>query len=83
MSTRLVTIMAITRILAYGVPGAIELLVVGVVAILPILFVVWVVRRLINDDKERRRMRLEIGKLADELYKLQQKIEPEKNGGKE
>jgi len=38
----------------------------------PLLGIIWLIRYLIRSDKERRRLRLEVGKLADEVHRLQQ-----------
>jgi hypothetical protein len=52
---------------AFFVPGFLELLVVLIVWVLPILVIVWLVRAMLQNKRENTRLRLEVGKLADEL----------------
>lgn len=54
-------------IISFGIPGALELIIVGVLAILPIVLIVWGIKSLIQNKRENLRLRLEVGKLADEL----------------
>ena len=67
------------EILAFGAPGGLELLVMGVVLIvtwvLPIAVVIYVIRLLINNKRENQRLRLEVGKLADELERARKQNE--------
>ena len=39
---------------------------------LPLLGIIWLIRYLIRSARERRLLRLEVGKLADEVHQLQQ-----------
>jgi len=56
-----------TAVLAFFVVGFIELLVILLVWILPIIVIVWLVRAMLQNKRENTRLRLEVGKLADEL----------------
>ena len=57
-----------------GMPGAVELVVVilmwVVMAVLPILVVIWFARKTMENKRENLRLRLEVGKLADELEQI-------------
>ena len=59
---------------APGPPGTIEWLVILVVSVIafgiPVLLVVLFVRYVLRSNRERRRLRLELGKLADELEQM-------------
>jgi hypothetical protein len=48
-------------------PGFVEMLIVVTVAAVPWLLAVWFVRYLIEMSRERRRLRLEVSKLAHEI----------------
>lgn len=60
-----------TEMLAFVAPGGLELIIISVLVvitwILPIAVVIYVIRLLINNKRENQRLRLEVGKLADEL----------------
>ena len=68
-----------TEILAFGAPGMWELIVVSVVfalsCILPVVVVIYVIRLLIRNKQENQRLRLEVGKLADELERARKQDE--------
>ena len=51
--------------------GPIELLLV----LIPVLAVVWIVKWVISARRERTRLRLEVGKLADEVQQLREEQE--------
>jgi hypothetical protein len=59
---------------AFGIPGMGEYLVIAVFLavfiVLPILLVLWFARRLLENSRENARLRLEVGKLADELEQI-------------
>ena len=61
----------IENVLAYWTPGPIELLIIVIVALIafgiPAFLTFLLVRFVIQTNKERRRLRLEVGKLADEV----------------
>jgi len=68
-----------TEILAFGAPGGLELIIVIVLFIitwiLPIAVVIYVIRLLIKNKQENQRLRLEVGKLADELQRMRKQNE--------
>ncbi len=68
-----------TEILAFGAPGVPELIIVtvlfGLGCVLPVAVVIYVIRLLIRDKKENQRLRLEVGKLADELERARKQNE--------
>jgi len=57
-----------------GMTGAVELVVViliwVIMAVLPILAVIWFARKTMENKRENLRLRLEVGKLADELEQI-------------
>ena len=55
-----------------GYIGLVELLLVLLVTGLPLLGIIWLIRYLIQARKEHCRLRLEVGKLADQVQRLQQ-----------
>ena len=73
----------INNILAFWMPGIIELLVILVVGFIaygiPILLVVLFFRLLLRNKRENVRLRLEVGKLADELEQMRKQKDDEEN----
>jgi len=63
------------------IPGGAEWAVVAVLVILlviaPILVVIWFARKMMENKRENVRLRLEIGKLADELEQVRKQQRPE------
>jgi hypothetical protein len=61
-------------IVAFTAPGIAELLVISVLMVVmaaaPILVVIWFARKTIENKRENTRLRLEVGKLADELEQV-------------
>jgi hypothetical protein len=53
-----------------------------VLSVLPILLIVLIVRSLIRNKKENQRLRLEVGKLADELQQIRKQAEDKKGDDK-
>jgi hypothetical protein len=55
-------------------PGTPETILIGVVYVVwfavPILVVIWFVRKTLENKRENVRLRLEVGKLADELEQI-------------
>jgi len=43
---------------------------------LPILGIIWLVRYLLRAARERQRLRLELGKLAEEVHLLRRRLDP-------
>jgi len=68
-----------TEILAFGLPGGPELIIVSVLFalsyIVPVAVVIYVIRLLIKNKQENQRLRLEVGKLADELQRMRKQNE--------
>jgi hypothetical protein len=48
--------------------------------VLPILLVIWFIRSLIRNKRENQRLRLEVGKLADELQQIRKKTKDKQSG---
>jgi len=63
------------KCLAMWTPGPLELIVVLIVWVLPILVVIWIIRSLVRNKRENQRLRLEVGKLADELQQIRKQAE--------
>jgi hypothetical protein len=68
----------ISSILAIGgIPGGWELIIIFIVGLIfygiPIVLIVMFVKHVVRTDKEMRRLRLEVGKLADELEQVRKK----------
>jgi hypothetical protein len=57
-------------IVSFLTPGPIELLVILFVLGVPAVLIVFVVRYALRTGRESRRLRLEVGKLADELAQM-------------
>ncbi len=68
-----------TEIIACGLPGGLELIIVGGLMVLsyivPIAVVIYVIRLLIKNKQENQRLRLEVGKIADELERARKQNE--------
>ena len=60
-------------ILAFWTPGAIEIFIIIIIFCLPIAFLVWLIKMFTKNKRENIRLRLEVGKLADELEKIRKK----------
>ena len=56
--------------LAFWTPGPIELIIIFITFIIPVILVILFIKYLLKSSKERRRLRLEMGKLADELEQV-------------
>jgi len=63
----------IRDILAFWTPGPIELLVIFIVFGIPVLLIILFARLLLRNKRENVRLRLEVGKLADELEQMRKK----------
>jgi len=70
----------INNILAFGTPGPIELLIILIVFGVPILLVVLFFRLLLRNKRENVRLRLEVGKLADELEQMRKQAKGDEEG---
>ena len=65
----------IDGILAAFVPSPIAVLIILIVLGIPILLIVLFFKYLSRSNKERQRLRLELGKLADELEQVRKQAE--------
>ncbi len=65
----------ITELLAFITMGPFEWIIVLITCGVPILAVVLIVRYLTRNKRENQRLRMEVGKLADELEKTRKQNE--------
>ena len=65
----------VSDILAAFAPGLLETLIILIVWGIPVVVVVLLVRYAFTSNKERQKLRLEVGKLADELERLRKQKE--------
>jgi len=70
----------INEILVYAGPGVWEWLIIILVAGVPVLLIVLFLRFVLRNKRENVRLRLEVGKLADELEQARKKSQGEQNG---
>ncbi len=63
----------INNILAFWMPGPIELLIILISFGVPVLLIILFARFLLRNKRENVRLRLEEGKLADELEQVRKK----------
>jgi len=65
-----------------GMPGGWEWIVILITALIvygiPVVLIVLIVRHVVRSDKERRRLRLEVSKLADELEQVRKQVKANK-----
>ena len=63
----------VNYILSFGMPGGFEWIIILFIAlfvlVLPIVLLIWVIKFIKKSNKERQKMRMEIGKIGDELEK--------------
>jgi biopolymer transport protein ExbB/TolQ len=57
-------------IAALGITESLVLIAIGVIYAIPILVVIWFVKRTIENKRENVKLRLEVGKLAEELEQV-------------
>ncbi len=70
----------INNILAFWTPGPIEFLIILIFFGIPVLLIILFFRFLLRNKNENVRLRLEVGKLADELEQVRkQKKDDEEN----
>ena len=69
----------INNILAFLTPGPIEFIVILVVFGIPVLLIILFARFLLRNKRENVRLRLEVGKLADELEQVRKQKDDEEN----
>ena len=70
----------IDSILAFFLPGPLEVLIILVVLGIPTAIVIIFLRLLLRNKKENIRLRLEVGKLADELEQARKQKSTEGDG---
>lgn len=57
----------IETVLAFGTPGAIEVIIALIGLVVPVVLAIKFFRLMLRNKNENIRLRLEVGKLADEL----------------
>ena len=67
----------IRDILAFWVPGPWEFLIIFIVFGVPVLLTILFARLLLRNKRENVRLRLEVGKLADELEQMRKQAKGE------
>ena len=70
----------INEVLSAWTPGPIELIVILIVFGIPVLLIVMFFKLVLRNKKENIRLRLEVGKLADELEQVRKQA---KGGGEQ
>jgi hypothetical protein len=65
--------------LAFMMPGPAEILLILIIFAIPVLLIVLTVRYVLRSNNENRRLRLEVGKLADELEQARKQNKGENN----
>lgn len=72
----------INQILGFWAPGPFESIVILIVSLIvygiPIIVIIFIVRLLLRNKRENIRLRLEVGKLADELEQMRKQKDVEK-----
>lgn len=63
----------INNILAFFMPGVLEVLIILIVFGIPVVLIILFARLLLRNKRENVRLRLEVGKLADELEQMRKK----------
>lgn len=64
-------------LLAFGTIGAVEAIIVLIGFALPVALIIYIFRLLLRNKKENIRLRLEVGKLADELQQARKQKDTE------
>ena len=67
----------IDYILGFLAPGPFEILIVIILFVIPVVLIILFVKYLVRRNEEKRRLRLEVGKLSDELEKLRKQKDNE------
>jgi hypothetical protein len=68
----------INNILGFWAPGPFEMLVIIVFLVISIFLIIVFLRLIMRNKKENIRLRLEVGKLADELEQMRKQKDVEK-----
>ena len=66
------------KILGFWIPGPFEILIIIVFAVISISIIVVFLRLLLRNKKENIKLRLEVGKLAEEIEKVRKQKDTEK-----
>ncbi len=69
----------ISETLGFWTPGPIELVVIFITLGIPVLLVILFIRYLLRSKREHVRLRLELGKLADELEQVRKQAKGSQN----
>ena len=69
----------INNILAFWTPGPLECVIVLIFTVIPIVLIILFARFLLRNKRENVRLRLEVGKLADELEQMRKQKDDENN----
>ncbi len=69
----------INNILVFWMPGPIELLIILISLGIPVLLIILFARFLLRNKRENVRLRMEVGKLADELEQVRKQKDDEEN----
>ena len=69
----------INNILAFWTPGPIEVIVILISFGIPVVLVILFARFLLRNKRENVRLRLEVGKLADELEQMRKQKDDQDN----
>ena len=69
----------VNNILAFWTPGPIEFLLILIFFGVPVLLIILFARFLLRNKRENVRLRLEVGKLADELEQMRKQKDDEEN----
>ena len=67
-------------LIAFAGPGLVEWIIVLIVFGIPLVLVVLLVKYTLRERRENIRLRLEVGKLADEVQIMRQKLKPSEKG---
>ena len=70
----------INNVLTVGTPGALEVLIILIVLSIPVVLIVMFFRLFLRNKRENVRLRLEVGKLADELEQMRKQKEDDEKG---
>ena len=67
------------KCLAFWIPGFLELIIISIIGlvvyVLPILLVILIILSLVRNKRENQRLRVEVGKLADEVQQIRKQME--------
>ena len=69
----------INNIFAFWTPGPIELLIILIYLGIPVVLIILFARFLLRNKRENVRLRLEVGKLADELEQMRKQKDDQDN----